>query len=196
MLPSDSEPSTGEIVSVNKEGLLYVHLNEYIKLKDEQIQRMRFRDNLLYVTLAAFGGIMSYAVIEASHYYAFLVLPWVCFIFGWTYLVNDQKISAIGKYVREELSDKIEIITAAEKNSLLGWEVAHRSDKRRVSRKIFQLIVDETTFFISGLVALGFFWFLVPEQIVGITLLWSVEVVLVCSLGIWIFMYADLKKGP
>jgi len=195
MLPSDSEPSTGKVVSVNKEGLLYVHLNEYIKLKDEQIQRMRFRDNLLYVTLAAFGGIMSYAVIEPSHYYAFLVLPWVCLIFGWTYLVNDQKISAIGKYFREELSDKIEKITSAEKNSLFGWEVAHRSDKRRVSRKIFQLLVDETTFFISGLVALGFFWFLVPEQIVGVRLLWSVEVVLVCSLGIWIFRYADLKKG-
>jgi hypothetical protein len=195
MSPSDSEPSIGEIVSANKEGLLYVHLNEYIKLKDEQIQRMRFRDNLLYMTLVAFGGIMSYAVTEPSRYYAFLVLPWVCLILGWTYLVNDEKISAIGRYIREELSDKIEKLTSTEKNSLFGWEVAHRSDKRRVSRKIFQLIVDETTFVISGLVALGFFWFLVPEPVISVRLLWSAEAVLVCSLGLWIFVYADLKKG-
>ncbi len=61
-----------------------------------------FRDNLLYVTLIAFGGIISYAMTAQSHYYAFLILPWVCIILGWTYVVNDEKISAIGKYIREE----------------------------------------------------------------------------------------------
>ena len=197
MLPSDSERSTGKIVSPYQEGLLYTYLNEYIKLKDEQIQRMRFRDNLLYLTLAAFGGIVSYAVTDPSRYYAFLVLPWVCFILGWTYLVNDEKISAVGRYLRYQLSDKLEKLTATEeKGLLLGWEVAHRSDKRRVSRKIFQFLVDEITFFISGLVALGIFWLKEPTLYsLPIQVLSIVELLLLCSLGIWIFVYADFKKG-
>jgi len=197
MLPSDSERSMGKIVSPYQEGLLYTYLNEYIKLKDEQIQRMRFRDNLLYLTLAAFGGIVSYAVTDPSRYYAFLVLPWVCFILGWTYLVNDEKISAVGRYLRYQLSDKLEKLTATEeKGLLLGWEVAHRSDKRRVSRKIFQFLVDEITFFISGLVALGIFWLKEPTLYsLPIQVLSIVELLLLCSLGIWIFVYADFKKG-
>jgi len=196
MLPSDSERSMGKIVSPYQEGLLYTYLNEYIKLKDEQIQRMRFRDNLLYLTLAAFGGIVSYAVTDPSRYYAFLVLPWVCFILGWTYLVNDEKISAVGRYLRYQLSDKLEKLTATEKGLLIGWEVAHRSDKRRVSRKIFQFLVDEITFFISGLVALGIFWLKEPTLYsLPIQVLSIVELLLLCSLGIWIFVYADFKKG-
>jgi hypothetical protein len=198
MLPSDSEPSMGKIITP-QDGLLYTYLNEYLKLKDEQIARMRFRDNLLYVTLAAFGGIVSYAVTDPSRYYAFLVLPWVSFILGWTYLVNDEKISAIGRYLRYELSDKLEKLIAVDKGLLLGWEVAHRSDKGRVSRKVFQLIVDETTFFISGLVALGAFWLLALKELtfpsLGIQLLSMVEVLFLLSLGFWIFKYADLKKG-
>ena len=197
MLPNNSDPSMGKIITPYKEGLLSTYLNEYIKLKDEQIQRMHFRDNLLYVTLVAFGAILSYAETDQSRYYAFLVLPWVSFILGWTYLVNDEKISAIGKYFRYELSNKIEKLTAVEKGLILDWDVgAYRSDKRRVSRKIFQFIVDETTFFISGLVALGIFWLKEPTSpSLGIQLLSIGEVVLLCSLGIWIFVYADFKKG-
>jgi len=198
MLPSDSEPSMGKIITPYKDGLLYTYLNEYIKLKDEQIQRVRFRDNLLYVTLAAFGGIVSYVVSNPSHYYAFLVLPWVCFILGWTYLINDEKISAIGKYFREELSKKIAELIAVEPGLLFGWELAHRSDKWRLSRKIFQFLVDQVTFFVSGVVALGAFCFLAPAGEIlsnwGIWLLFITESILLCSMGIWIFLYADLKK--
>jgi hypothetical protein len=50
---------------------------------------------------------MSYAVTDPSHYYAFLVLLWVCLILGWTYLVNDEKNSAIGRYIRLTLTDKL-----------------------------------------------------------------------------------------
>ena len=195
MLPSDSQPTMGNIVTP-QDGLLYTYLNEYIKLKDEQIQRMGFRDNLLYLTLAAFGGVVSYAATDPSRYYAFLVLPWVCFILGWTYLVNDEKISAIGRYFRYELSDKLEKLTATEKGLLLGWEVAHRSDKRKLTRKIFQFIVDEITFFISGLVALSIFWLTEPTlHSLPIQVLSIVELVLLCFLGFWIFVYADFNKG-
>lgn len=78
-----------------------VHLQEYEKLKDEQTARIGFRDNLIYVALGVFGGLASFALTDASHMYALLIVPWVCAVLGWTYLVNDEKISAIGAYIRK-----------------------------------------------------------------------------------------------
>ncbi len=158
---------------------------------------MRFRDNLLYVTLAAFGGVISYAMSNPSqHHYTFLVLPWVCLILGWTYLVNDEKISAIGKYIRLTMTEKLGALVNEQAELLLGWEIAHRDDKWRKHRKKIQLLIDEVTFCLSGLVALGLFWELGPKSwdfILYSTFI--IEVVLLCGLGIWIFLYADLKKG-
>jgi hypothetical protein len=57
---------------------------------------------LLYVTLTLFGGILAYAI-SGTNSLALLILPWVCLIMGWTYLVNDEKISALGRYVRDKL---------------------------------------------------------------------------------------------
>jgi hypothetical protein len=196
MLPNNADPSIDKKIGGTQEWLLWVHLNEYVKLKDEQVARMRFRDNLLYVTLAAFGGIISYAMSNSTHYYTFLVLPWVSLILGWTYLVNDEKISAIGRYIRLTMTEKLEALVNEQAELLLGWEIAHRDDKWRKSRKKIQLLIDEVTFCLSGLVALCFFWKLGPETwdfILYFTFI--IEGGLLCGLGLWIFIYADLIKG-
>ncbi len=78
---------------------LNVYLQEYSALKEEQKSRIGFRDNLLYVNLAAVGAIFSFALNKPDNKYALLVLPLVSVILGWTYLVNDQKNSAIGQYI-------------------------------------------------------------------------------------------------
>lgn len=91
----------------DKDPVLEIFFKEYDKLKLEQTQRIGFRDNLLYVTLGLFGTVVSFAVSNPSNHYAFLIIPWVCLILGWTYLVNDEKISAIGKYIRYKLVDKV-----------------------------------------------------------------------------------------
>jgi hypothetical protein len=56
----------------DKQQMLEVYLQEYEKLKDEQTQRIGFRDNLLYVTLGVFGAVISFAVSSKSNYYALL----------------------------------------------------------------------------------------------------------------------------
>jgi hypothetical protein len=151
----------------------------------EQAQRIGFRDNLLYVTLGLFATIISFAVSNSSNYYALLVVPWVCLILGWTYLTNDEKISAIGKYIRYKLVDKIKEYTGYDDlETLFGWEIAHRDDRHRTRRKIQQLIVDEITFVVSGLIALGAFWFLVSTPPIGVTILSWVELLLLIALGI------------
>jgi hypothetical protein len=111
---------------------LKIWLAEYDKLKTEQAQRIGFRDNLLYVTLGLFGVIIPTAISNATNYYALLVVPWICLILGWTYLINDEKISAIGRYIRLTLVEKVKEKTGhPDVESLFGWEIAHRSDPRR-----------------------------------------------------------------
>jgi hypothetical protein len=176
--------------------VLEIFFKEYDKLKSEQAQRIGFRDNLLYVTLGLFGTVVSFAVSNPSNYYAFLVIPWVCLILGWTYLVNDEKISAIGKYIRLTLVEKVKDKTGyADLESLFGWEIAHRSDPRRMRRKVQQLVMDEITFVCAGAIAIVAFWFLVKQPPLAVNLLCWVELVLLVVLGYEMVIYADLAKG-
>lgn len=143
-----------------------------------------------------FGGVVSFAVSNPSNYYALLVIPWVCLILGWTYVVNDEKISAIGRYIRYKLVNKVKEHTGyGDLETLFGWEIAHRSDKHRKRRKIQQLIVDEITFVFSGIIALSAFWFLVTKPPLGVTILSWVELLLLIVLGVEMFIYADLAEG-
>ena len=46
----------------DQEQILQVFLIEYEKLKEEQAQRIGFRDQMIYVTLGIFGGVVSFAL--------------------------------------------------------------------------------------------------------------------------------------
>ena len=185
-----------DITMSSADPILYVFLKEYDKLKSEQTQRIGFRDNLLYVTLGVFGAVVSFAVSNPSNYYALLVIPWVSVILGWNYLVNDEKISAIGKYIRLTLVEKVKEKTShSDIESFFGWEIAHRSDNRRKRRKIEQLIIDEITFVLSGIFAIVAVYLLIPQSSLLINILAIVELLLLIVLGIEIIIYADLGKG-
>ncbi|MEH2082516.1 MAG: hypothetical protein V7K89_21805 [Nostoc sp.] len=180
----------------DKDQIIEIFFKEYDKLKSEQAQRIGFRDNLLYVTLGLFATIVSFAVSNSSNYYALLVIPWVCLILGWTYTVNDEKISAIGKYIRYKLVDKVKEHTGyTNLETLFGWEIAHRNDKHRKRRKVQQLIVDEITFVFSGMIALLAFWFSVSQPPLAVTILSWVELLLLIVLGVEMLIYADLAEG-
>jgi hypothetical protein len=185
-------------MATEKSVLLGVYLQEYDKLKAEQTQRIGFRDNLLYVTLGVFGAVLSFALDKSDRAHALLVLPWICLVLGWTYLVNDEKISALGRYIRLELVPRVgqELqVSDAEALSILGWEIAHRSDNRRKRRKIEQLIIDEITFVASGIAGLVAFWMLVHPSGWAIQSLCLVELALLLVLAAEILIYADLAKG-
>ncbi|OUC14794.1 MAG: hypothetical protein B0A82_10740 [Alkalinema sp. CACIAM 70d] len=181
---------------MSEDPVLKIWLAEYDKLKAEQTQRIGFRDNLLYVTLGLFGVIIPTAISNPANYYALLVIPWISLILGWTYLINDEKISAIGRYIRLTLVDKIkEKVGHNEVESLFGWEIAHRDTPYRNRRKIEQLVVDEITFVLSGIVALITFFLLIPNPAIVLYLLGGVELLLLLILGWEIIIYADLAKG-
>ncbi|MFS4095895.1 hypothetical protein [Streptomyces sp. AF1A] len=131
-------------------------LAEYAQIKDEQRARIGFRDNLLYVTLGAVTAVTGIAL-QTKQPQLMLVLPLVCVVLGWTYLVNDEKISAIGRYIRTELTSRL-TADSHEGGALFGWETFHRSDSKRMSRKVTQTVVDLTTFLGAPLGALIVFW--------------------------------------
>jgi hypothetical protein len=177
-----------------KESELDVHLREFDKIKVEQAARIAFRDNLVYVTLVSYGAVISFAA--KDNHIALLVLPWISIILGWGYLVNDEKVSSIGRYVRLALTTRIaSLIQGTKPEELFGWEIAHRSDRRRRRRKIEQLIIDQFIFVVSGIAALVAYWLLVPDAPCSLRLVVLLEALLLCALSIEIVLYADLKSG-
>ena len=138
--------------------LLEIYKEEFSKLKDEQIGRIGFRDNLIYVTLVVIGSIFAFVLSGKGASEVLLVLPWVSFVLGWTYISNDQKISAIGKYLKTEWKQKVNKIlgTLEVENDLMGWESFHKIDGSRLRRKTFQLSVDCLVFIAPGVLSMGY----------------------------------------
>ncbi|MFG3191013.1 hypothetical protein [Streptomyces omiyaensis] len=173
-------------------------LAEYQAIKEEQRARIGFRDNLLYVTLAAVTAVIA-AAAQTRSATLLLALPPVCVVLGWTYVVNDEKISAIGGYVRSTLrpglAARVDGATGAPE--LFGWETAHRSDSRRTSRKKLQCLVDVATFCLVPLGGLTFFWSKEGNGKALLALSW-IEAATVLGLAVQILLYAGFlgSSGP
>jgi hypothetical protein len=148
-------------------------LAEYKQIKSEQVARIGFRDNLMYVTLVAIAGALT---ISAHGRGYLLLVPVVTFVLGWTYLANDHMISAIGQYFREH-------------PALPGmrWETDHPADKRRRTRKRIQLAVDLVTFCGSAVAALTAFW-LAPVPQSPLLVLASAAEAIATSVLVWQFI--------
>jgi len=176
--------------------LIDINLCECQKLKDEQIARIAFRDNLIYVTLGVFGAVVSFALTDVTHYPALLVLPFVSLVLGWTYIVNDQKISSIGRYIRHDLSDLLHTLVGTRDTApLFGWEVAHRDDQNRKARKRRQFVVDELTFVGSGAIGLVAYLTLEPNPSWQLWVAFWFGVAMLVPIAVDIFRYADFAKG-
>ncbi|MET7357262.1 hypothetical protein ABZS76_02320 [Streptomyces sp. NPDC005562] len=133
-----------------------VLLAEYDRLKEEQRTRIGFRDNLLYFTLAAITAVVAISV-HSGQSRLLLSAPAICLILGWAYLVNDEKISAIGYYVRDQLGPRLGELSSA-RGTVFGWEVYHRNVAGRTMRKRFQTAVDLFTYLVLPMVCTTAFW--------------------------------------
>lgn len=181
----------GETMPSDEVPYSHILLTEYEQLKNEQRARIGFRDNLLYVTLAASAGVLVSTLQFKNHTAALLALPPVSILLGWTYLVNDEKISAIGVYIREKLSPALADAVPGHPG-IFDWEKDHRTDRRRRSRKYFQLAVDMTAFCVAPLAAIVGFWLSAstPGLLIAIS---AVEASSVVALATQVFHYAELR---
>lgn len=174
-MPDDRDVTAGQLL-----------LAEYQSVKDEQKARIGFRDNLLYVTLAVVAAVIA-AAAQAKQASMLLALPPVCVVLGWTYLVNDQKISAIGSYVRSDLGPRLARLAGEE--SVFRWESFHRRDARRVSRKAAQLVVDLLAFCVVPLSALAVYW-AAGDVTRGLLIISVAEALVVVALAVQVVVYA------
>jgi hypothetical protein len=166
---------------------------EYEQLKQEQAQRIGTRDNLMYATLVSIAGAVLGAY-QAKSPDLLLLLPPGCVILGWTYLINDEKVSAIGRYVRLDLGPRLTKLVDSPQ-PIFGWETSHRSDPRRRSRKTLQLCADLLTFCVPGLIAILARLMLDNSSILTIVIV-IVEMALVLILATQIIVNADLIRDP
>jgi hypothetical protein len=164
---------------------------EYEQLKAEQRERIGLRDNLIYVTLAAYAAVSVAALTVQGQAHLLLVLPFAATLLGWTHLVNDERISEIGRYVRSGLAPRLEAVHP-DTAPAFAWEHTHRNDQRRNSRKRIQLAIDLATFNVPALFALALYW--VGRPLNGPLLLVSaVEIVATGVLAWQRITHADLS---
>jgi hypothetical protein len=170
-----------------------IYLREYDKLKDEQIARIGFRDNLIYATLVAIGGVLSFALASSANHHALLLLPLANVVIGWTYINNDQKISSIGRYIRSVLIRNLQEATREPDARFFAWEFAPLIEQQRLGRKLIQLAVNEALFVGSGLVALIAFFLLVAPIAATVWWIAGIELLLLGILAVQIGRYADIR---
>lgn len=166
---------------------LGVHKLEYDKLKGEQAVRLAQRDNLIYATLTA--TVLTGLGALQTNPLLLLVLAPVGALLGWTYIINDDKIKSMGRYMRTHLLPRMEELVA---EPVLGWET-DGNDPRRTSRKVLQLATNLLAFAGPGTVGIA-----VAVAVVGPTPLVLAAVVaaavMLLVLGWQIIVYADLTS--
>jgi hypothetical protein len=168
-----------------------VMLTEYERLKAEQQARIGFRDNLLYASLAASAAVIA-AVASARILALLLVLPIASVVLGWTYLANDHAISAIGRYLRDQLDARLAALVD-QPGPLLGWESVHRADRRRRSRKVLQLAVDLIAFTAVPMAAIVTVNAVGPRLVV-VVIVSLAETAMVALLACQMVAYGDLQR--
>jgi hypothetical protein len=139
-------------VAMSSQRVMSLLVLEYEQLKEEQRARIGTRDNLVYLTIGTLALIVG-AVVQSGSSRFLLLIPPVCITLGWTYLVNDDRVSAIGSYLRDVLGPEVTRLSAAEVE-LFGWERRHREEPGRRVRKAYQLAVELLLFCGTAVTAL------------------------------------------
>ena len=183
-------PRNGRLTMSNSDsGHIDVLRDELKILKDEQRDRIRARDNMIYSLIVAIAAVAGGTkLVDAA---IPLLLPPIALALGWTYLVNDQKVSAIGRYVRTDLASRLSALVG---DDVLRWETAHRSDNRRRQRKGIQLAVDLMVFAAPAAVAVIWYWANSPAN--PLLVLASIVEALAVLVTAWQFIaYADIRAA-
>ena len=158
-------------------------------LKDEQRDRIGRRDQMVYSVIAGIAAVAAGTRLVGAP--VALLLPLVTLALGWVYLTNDEKVSAIGRYIRTDLQPRLSALAG---EPVLRWETVHRSDPRRRQRKVGQLAVDLIVFVVPAAAALAWYWSHAASA--GILLACSIVEALAVVLAAWqLISYADLAHG-
>lgn len=152
------EPLTLTPFSTVDDPLREVLLAKYVMPKAEQKSRIVVYDRLMYATLATLAAATAASIIVAR--VPQLLLPPPCAVLGWTYLVNDENISAIEDYLRDHIGPRLARTLGGVE--VLDWESVHRDRLGRWLRKPLQHGVDLVMFLIAALLLGVGYWLTEP----------------------------------
>jgi len=129
-----------------------INLAEYTSLRAEVVERIGYRDNIVYVTLGVVGAVTAFVLSGTDRSPALLFLPWATFILSWIYIHNDFKIDQISNYISDELAPTVQYEGAS-----FGWEEYYRKGGLRRCRKAVQFLANVGAFVLSSIAALIYF---------------------------------------
>ena len=182
--------------TANQDIILQAYFKEYDYLKKEQLQSIGARNHLIFILLILYCGIFSYALGDSSRYYAFLMLPWACFILGWAYFSLQNKIVAIRHYLRDSLSPHITELAGMPSDAPFAEERIYLHKQARWVRKLYEIAINLFLFCIPSIIALGMY-LLLPSQtglMVADTMVIA-DLVFIVILAVWVVIYSDVSKS-
>ncbi|WP_165958752.1 hypothetical protein [Actinomadura sp. KC345] len=160
------------------------------QLKNEQNNRIGYRDRLVYTAFAVAAGAV-YAISQGASPLVLLGLVPAVLSLGWIYQANDTKVSEIREYVRSELAPRTQELLPEGANPF-GWESWHRDRPGRWITRTGHLAVTLAIFCVLPATALVMLAKLstLPSwaHLVG-----GVEAVATLCIG-WLFIRANLLR--
>lgn len=132
-------------------------LLEFDKLKDEQIGRLAYRDNLFYLSMGIIGAIVATYFAYAGARMVLLWLPWAMFIVGVAHLTCERRIQDIGLYIRKHLAPNLAAQTGRKADDFFAWETFFRKSRWHPWRKRLHLFSSVLLYVFSGVAAVTFY---------------------------------------
>lgn len=159
-----------------------IHLAEFAALREELLAMIKWRDQLVFISLTIAGALFTFAFSSNSSPPAnapvsrqlalYLIAPLSSAI-GGIYLVNTLRIRRIGSYIRNVIRPRVNALLAstsavdmAPQYEVLSWEVSSDRITAKWSRRILEWIILVTSFVFTGAVG----QFLIYSQTVGTTI--------------------------
>jgi hypothetical protein len=145
---------------------IQVHLAEFSTLRQELLEVLKWRDQLVLLSLGISGALFSFAF-SGEHTATmstfrrlalYLVAP-LAAVIGSLWLVSAWRIARIGMYIRDQLAPKVNqllVSSGGEHGSafdLLGWESSAERLEYKWPRRLCEWIGLLSAFVLPGVVA-------------------------------------------
>lgn len=166
-------------------------MSDFPSLKAEQIERIKMRDSFVNLSIVSIGIMISAAFASAvPRVEILLAIPWVAMAFGWSFVLNDVKISRLASYFASNQGPS--------NSSNSGWEVWRRSYQRSwLESPIIGALVQLLIFVCPGLVSIVVYFCARKDDSVR---LWEVSVgaagvLMLILLSFAVFSTAQIRVG-
>jgi hypothetical protein len=124
--------------------------SEYEKIKEEQLERIKIRNNIFLFHIGATGAIMTHILSNDGKVLEYLVIPWICIIFAFL------------SYREDIMTEEIKLTILKQYGRLLIWDSSRKRDKDedrivkiRQSRKKYNSWLEFGIFFIPSIFSFG-----------------------------------------